>query len=492
MRNPLVAALLLTVVSAAPGLAQTVERFSIKGAQDAIVVPKDWNGSLFIYAHGYTADKVVLDPIPEDVSKANQLLLPALVSLAPPDLLFVPKGYASAVTSFRSVGWYVKDAVKDIENLRRYFVKKYGKPKRTYLWGHSGGGMVTETVIEYFPHTYEGAAPMCGPGAGARRNFDGAFDLRALYEFVCRDVAEARFVCRVCADGQSRCLVNADCPAGQTCGTSEAPPAPEDGLTAACTDFLLAHPERFDESTGGDFVKRPREACFGGATPTPEQSARRDLYLRASQIPESFLASVLFFASVGIAEIVHRRTNGKHPWGNVGVAYASPRLTADEAAAFNAGVYRADSDPAAVRYLRGWYEPRGRTASKVITVHALDDGLVVPENEHKYREAFEAAGRTDQLVQFNTPSGGHCLFLGAWRPALEALTAWVEHGQVPTSAALDAACANCLTQTSPGVWGERVIERKQKGAPVRTLVCSAAPGDCPTGSVCVAQKHRCQ
>ena len=75
-----------------------------------------------------------------------------------------------------------------IENVRRRFVEKYGKPKYTYLWGHSEGGMITSTVIEYLPHTYDGALPMCGPGAGARRNFNGAFDLRVVYEYVCRDV----------------------------------------------------------------------------------------------------------------------------------------------------------------------------------------------------------------------------------------------------------------------------------------------------------------
>ena len=48
--------------------------------------------------------------------------------------------------------------------------------------------------------------------------------------------------------------------------------------------------------------------------------------VRASQLPDDQLDSDLFFASVGLAEIVHRRTNGQHPWGNVGVEYAGPPL----------------------------------------------------------------------------------------------------------------------------------------------------------------------
>ncbi len=492
MRVRLAAAVVALALLSGSAIAQnTVERVTIKGAQDIIIMPKDWNGSLFLYAHGYTADKRILAPIPEDLSKANTLLLPGL--------LFVPPGYASAVTTFRSVGWYVKDAVKDIENLRRYFVKKHGKPKHTYIWGHSGGGMVTEAVIEYFPRTYEGAAPMCGTGAGARRNFNGALDLRVLYEYACQDVPAARFACRVCSDGKSRCLKDADCPAGQTCGAAEAPAAPEDGLTPECTGFLLDHPETFSENPtapGGDFVTVPLTACFGdlspGGVPSAEQAARKDVFLRASRIPQSFVPTDMFFASIGMAEVVHRRTHGRHPWGNVGVDYAPPLLTPAEQTALNAGMHRSAADAEAVRYMRRFYEPRGRTRSKVITVHALDDGLVLPENEDKYREAFEAAGTTDQLVQLFTPTGGHCLFLAAWTPALQALTAWVEEGRRPTTASVSPACGNCLTDQTPGPWGLKVAERREKGAPVRTLVCSGEPGDCPASTTCVEARHRCR
>src|SRR6185295_12553893 len=85
---------------------------------------------------------------------------------------------------------------------------------------------------------------------------------------------------------------------------------------------------------GGDFVTPRLTACMGdfsGTVPsTPEQMARRDFFIRASQIPESFILTDMFFGSIGIAEVFHRRTNGKHPWGNTGVEYNSPLLTADE------------------------------------------------------------------------------------------------------------------------------------------------------------------
>jgi len=494
-RRLLPIALLLLVLAATRARAQEriVDTPELKGAYGLIIIPEGWDaetGGLFLYAHGYSADRRLLRPFAPDLSGIDSLFLLGLLPLE--------RGYAIATTTYRSVGWYVKDAVKDIENLRRYFVKTYGKPKHTYLWGHSGGGMVTSTVIEYFPDTYDGAAPMCGPTAGGRRNFNGAFDIRVVFEWVCGGVPESRFTCRVCSDGASRCLRDGDCPAGQSCGVEEAPPAPEIALTKECTEFLLANPDRFSESStaiGGDFVDERVVACLGdGQDDTLAQQERRRLFLAATQLPESFIATDMFFATVGMAEVVHRRTGGKNPWGNVGVAYDSPRLSPAERERLNAEVYRVGNDAAATRYLRRWYEPRARTRSKVLTVHALDDGLVIPENENTYRDAFAAARRSEQLVQLHTATGGHCLFIGALPTALDAITGWVEADRKPDPAALLAGCPACgFTLEQPGSWGTRTPERRQKGAPLRTMVCDPSePADCPAGATCSAKRLRCR
>src|SRR5262249_47611683 len=153
----------------------------------------------------------------------------------------------------------------------------------------------------------------------------------------------SRFGCRVCSDGHSRCLADADCPAGQTCASDEKAAPAEDGLTRECTEFLLTHPEKFavsPTSPGGDFITPPVTACFGDvtdATPSsPEQLARRDLFLRAGFIPQSFIVTDMFFATIGLGEVVHRRTHERHGWGNVGVQFAPPMLSAAELAALNA------------------------------------------------------------------------------------------------------------------------------------------------------------
>jgi pimeloyl-ACP methyl ester carboxylesterase len=499
MRSLGFAALLVALTLASPALAQwqTVDTVKIKGAYGLIIIPQNWNGGLFIYAHGYSADDRLVAPFPTDLTPDNataKLNVLFQATILPPAF-----GYASATTTFRSEGWYIKDSIKDIENLRRYFVKKYKQPTHTYLWGHSGGGLVTSTVIEYFPDTYEGAMPMCGPGAGARRNFNGAFDLRVLYEYLCSGVPGAQFQCGICSGSKRRCLVDADCKGHGQCSALEDPPKPEDGLTRECTKFVLKHPDTFSEdptSPGGDFVTKPVTACFGDLTnhtpPTPEQQARRDFFVRGSQIPESFITTDMFFASIGMAEVVHRRTKGKHPWGNEGVQYDPPLATGAEKTAFNAGAIRVTNDASATKYMDLYYEPKGKTKSKVLTIHALDDGLVIPENETKYRQAFEAAGTADQLVQLFTPTGGHCGFITALVPAIPAITGWVEHGQKPDPSALAAACPACgFTLTTPGPWGLKVVERDQSGVDTSALVCDGSPGDCPPDATCDAAARHC-
>src|SRR5919198_4150156 len=155
---------LVLVVLNAPAAALTfraVEPFAEDGAYSLIIVPEPWNGGLFIYAHGYTPDQRTIVPYPADITPAN-----LGTKLTGGDaVLQIPLnfGYAAATTTYRSVGWAVEDAVKDIENIRRHFIATYGTPKHSYIWGHSEGGMVTQAVLELASPHYDGAFPFCAP-----------------------------------------------------------------------------------------------------------------------------------------------------------------------------------------------------------------------------------------------------------------------------------------------------------------------------------------
>lgn len=489
-----------TLPASAQSTFEAVDAYQEDGAYSLIIVPHSWNGAFIVYAHGYDADYRNIRRYPSDITPGNigTKLTGADAILQLPLAL----GYAVGTTTYRSVGWAVGDAWRDVDNVRRRFRKRHGKPRYTYVWGHSEGGLVTQTVIEKQPHAYDGALPLCAPGAGARRDLNAAWDLRAAYEYTCTGVPDAEFRCNVCSGGTARCLADTDCPSGETCGDLEPAYLPQWGLTRECTEFLLKTPGAVNEAPRfGDFVARHTFACFGGAAPTPEQVVRRDLFLRGTRIPADFLFTDLFFASVALGEVRNRRTAGGIPWSNDGVSYQSPALTPAEQVAYNAGVPRATNDADAMEYLRRSYEPRGRTQSKVLTLQALDDGLVIPPNQEKYREALNTVGRADQLVQMYTPTGGHCGFSSAEHFAtLAALFAWVEAGTTPTVPAVQAACTSvapfiggpCRIQDAdPGEWGDRVVERRQKGVKLRDLVCDGDPLDCPADAVCSERLDRC-
>ena len=48
-------------------------------------------------------------------------------------------------------GWAVADGVTAGEALHNKFVELVGKPKRTYVWGDSLGGLITEILAERNP-----------------------------------------------------------------------------------------------------------------------------------------------------------------------------------------------------------------------------------------------------------------------------------------------------------------------------------------------------
>src|SRR5579884_1248182 len=105
--------LALSLVSIAAALAAEpkTEVGEINGAKFRIDVPANWNGGLVMYCHGYNPDPVAYD--------GDKKLSPVLA-------VFTDAGYALAQSGYATGGWAVQEAVVDTENLRRYFINKYG------------------------------------------------------------------------------------------------------------------------------------------------------------------------------------------------------------------------------------------------------------------------------------------------------------------------------------------------------------------------------
>jgi pimeloyl-ACP methyl ester carboxylesterase len=116
------------------------------GAGYRIEVPKNWNGELVLYAHGYRGQGLELT-----VSNPTNLREHLLKN-----------GYAWAASSYSTNGYDVAQGVKDTHALGSLFNGKVGNPKRVYITGHSMGGHITAVLAEQYQNAYDGAFPMCG------------------------------------------------------------------------------------------------------------------------------------------------------------------------------------------------------------------------------------------------------------------------------------------------------------------------------------------
>ena len=153
---------------AGPVVGPKTELGDLNGAKFRIDIPENWNGGLVIYCHGYSAE-----PVTYKDSK-----LPPLFAV------FTAQGYALAQSGYAAGGWAVQEAVTDTESLRRYFLTKYGKPKETFITGHSMGGLLTMLLMERFPTNYDAGLPLCGPLAPANYFMArGAFDARVVFDY---------------------------------------------------------------------------------------------------------------------------------------------------------------------------------------------------------------------------------------------------------------------------------------------------------------------
>jgi hypothetical protein len=119
----------------------------LNGAKYTIKLPARWNGTLLLYSHGYR----FAAPAPPDFSPVETN---AQVSSTdsdgtgsdPVSTKLLSEGYALAGSAYKSNGWAVGDGVTAGEQLHDQFVKLVGTPKRTYVWGDSLGGLITEVL----------------------------------------------------------------------------------------------------------------------------------------------------------------------------------------------------------------------------------------------------------------------------------------------------------------------------------------------------------
>ena len=140
---------------------------TIGAAAYRIEVPAGWNGTLFLYSHGYVAPGGNNDAVAAPGVDATAWLL--------------GHHFAIAGSSYSSTGWALEDAFKDQIALLDFFGLHAGKPKRVIAWGHSLGGIVTAGLIQLYPDRFAAAMPMCGVLSGGIATWNAELD--AAYAF---------------------------------------------------------------------------------------------------------------------------------------------------------------------------------------------------------------------------------------------------------------------------------------------------------------------
>jgi len=136
------------------------------GAKYAMQVPDNFNGTVFLYSHGYTyaidipgkytQASVLNNPVPGPIGP----LAPTTVDMMTINSLLA-SGYAVVGSTFPVLGWNVKEAVATNVELIGVFKKKFTDTKKVIAWGESLGAFITQALAEKYPKLIDGAGLMC-------------------------------------------------------------------------------------------------------------------------------------------------------------------------------------------------------------------------------------------------------------------------------------------------------------------------------------------
>ncbi len=310
-----------------------IEIGEINGANFRIDVPENWNGALVMYCHGYNPSAGNFDPA------------------KPSTILNSLPGYAVAQSGYSAGGWAIQEAVADTEALRRYFARKYGAPKETYVTGHSMGGFLTMTLLEQFPNSYDGGLALCGPLAPAawfmaRR----VFDMAVVFAYYFPDALPAPD----------------NVPSDYTASKEQ---------SARIERLLDDKPDAAAAFRRYTNIKTNKEAA----------------------------ATIVFFTYI-LKDL--RQRGGGNPFDNRNTIYDG---TPDDNAV-NDGVKRYESNARAAEYVRTWYTPSGKLTRPMLAIHTTYDPLVPPWVPDQYQTIAELGGGASMFVQQYVKRDGHCAF----------------------------------------------------------------------------------
>ncbi|WP_416981768.1 hypothetical protein [Streptomyces sp. T028] len=412
-RTAAVAALLLALTTLpTSALAATDEPAHVEGrlpsgATYLMDVPADWNGTVLLFSHGYTAGPAnPAQDAPDDATKA----------------LLLDGGYALIGSSYATTGWAVTDAVPDQLATLTAFTDRFGAASRTIAWGRSYGGLVTTAIAERAPQRIDGSLSLCGLVQGGVANWNNTLDpVFALKTLLAPDSGVP--------------LVD----------------IPDQQAATAAATVLTAAVDAAQTTAQG----RARIALAAALhnipvwnQPTQTRPAATDW--DAQQANQYTAVRGLLNAGFNRRQEAEARAGGNMTW-NTGVDYA--RLLAqssvrkevtelyrkaglslrEDLATLNRAP-RIGANPDAVAWMSRTSSFTGKLIKPQFSVHTIGDALVPVQTESALRRAVTAAGSSALLRQAYTDNAGHCTFSPAEQlAALHTLEGRLSTGRWPAT-----------------------------------------------------------
>jgi len=358
---------------------------SIGAAAYRIEVPSEWNGTLFLYSHGYVA------PGGDRVAVAA----PGVDATA----WLLGHRFAIAGSSYSSTGWALEDAFTDQIALLDYFDKHVGKPARVIAWGHSLGGIVTAGLIQQYPDRFTAAMPMCGVLAGGIATWNAELDAAYAFRTLLAPTSNLQLVHITDPAANLQLALDLFTQAEATqAGRARI------ALVAALIDLPGWFDPRLPEPAAGDYVAQ--------AAAQASWESRVDFtfaFRYRAELEERAGGNPSWNTGVDYAQLLSISPDREE----VSALYSAAGLDLQSDLRTLDGGVRVKADPAAARYLDRYVSLDGSLNIPVLTMHTTGDGLVIPPNESAYADAVGAAGKSGMLRQVFVHRAGHCTFTPA-------------------------------------------------------------------------------
>jgi len=341
-----------------------------------------WNGTLFLYSHGYVA--------PESPNPAMDVGDPITGKW------LLSNGYALAGSSYATTGWAIQQALPDQVATLNVFDQTYGKPRTTIAWGHSLGGIITAGLIQDYPSLFQAALPMCGVLSGGVATWNTALD----GAFAFQQLIDPSIQVVNITDPEN--LTNAETAVMAAQGTAQG--RARLALVAALDDTPGWFTPLSAEPAANDYTGQEANQYLWDTEVTfPFVFAlRAELEARAGG-NVSWNTGVNYFAdlakSADLKEVVAL-------YQDAGLSLTKDLQTLNSAP-------RISAKPSAVAYLAKYISFNGQISVPVLSMHTTGDGLVVPENEQAYRSVVDRDGNGNLLRQIFVARAGHCAFTPA-------------------------------------------------------------------------------